>query len=369
MSNTNNLGNVVGQLRRVTPPDEKKYVIWARVIDPANPNRVILNVWDEDQQLWVPLTEPKHWWDPVTSITNTPPDSPTNGDRYIVGTAPTAEWATQENQLVEYVYDQWEFRTPSENVIIYNAEKKGFYAFDGTEWESVGKTEFDGNRAITLNISGLAGKVPGGSTPEEWIENLFYAAEAPVAAISGGTTKQFGADPTITINWSVTKKTRPITSITVAGQVITPTGNSQSGSLQVDATQNVNTTFSIVVSDGTLTDTKNTTVVWANRRFWFLADDFTITDELIQSAPGGGSDFSATRLQTLNNFGGGSKRPAFAWRSNLGTPTFKVNSLVNTAFTKVRDNQPFVNSDGYSANYDVWVYNFNLNSPANIEVL
>jgi hypothetical protein len=366
----NNLGNVVGLLRRFTPPEEKKYVIWARQIDALNPNAVILTYWDYKEQLWAPLTETKYWWDPVFSMDLiSPPEDPAPGDRYIVGSPATGEWSTQEYQLAEFIFDGWEFRTPPENVVVFNVAKKGFYTFNGTTWESAGQTEFNGNRPITRNISGLYGVNPVASTPEEWIEKVFYPAEAPAATISGGTTKQFGADPTITINWSVDRKTNPITSIVVAGQVITPTGNDQSGSLEVDATQNVNTTFSIVVSDGSLSDTKSTTVTWMDRRYWFLVDDFNVTDEMIIAASGGGSEFSSTRIQTRNNFGGGSKRPAFALRSNLGDPIFKVNGLFNTAFTKVRDNEPFVNSDGYSANYDLWVYNFNLNSAANFEVL
>lgn len=40
---------------------------------------------------------------------NSPPGSPTNGDRYIVGTSPTGAWAGQSNKLAQWLDGAWRF--------------------------------------------------------------------------------------------------------------------------------------------------------------------------------------------------------------------------------------------------------------------
>ena len=42
----------------------------------------------------------------------------------------------------------------------------------------------------------------------------------------------------------------------------------------------------------------------------------------------------------------------------FGTPTFKINGLSNSAFTKVKSNFVFTNESNFSGvNYDVWISN------------
>lgn len=45
----------------------------------------------------------------VSVGTNTPPASPANGSRYIVGTAPTGAWAGQANRLARWLDGGWSF--------------------------------------------------------------------------------------------------------------------------------------------------------------------------------------------------------------------------------------------------------------------
>ena len=59
----------------------------------------------------------------------------------------------------------------------------------------------------------------------------------------------------------------------------------------------------------------------------------------------------------------------FAWPSVFGTPSFVVNGLLSTAFTKVRgvsNLNSFTNELGFTSNYDVWVSNTAQNSPLTI---
>lgn len=48
----------------------------------------------------------------VASITNTPPGSPTDGDRYIVGSSPTGAWAGHAHEVATYIGTAWVFLAP-----------------------------------------------------------------------------------------------------------------------------------------------------------------------------------------------------------------------------------------------------------------
>lgn len=66
-----NLGNVVGLIRGVTPPT-KTYVIWGKIIDPINPNVVVLHTYkgvgDVTLEMnWKPLNTDSNqvYWDDI----------------------------------------------------------------------------------------------------------------------------------------------------------------------------------------------------------------------------------------------------------------------------------------------------------------
>jgi hypothetical protein len=48
----------------------------------------------------------------VASITNTPPGSPVDGDRYIVGTAPSGVWVGREDNVAAYIGTEWVYFQP-----------------------------------------------------------------------------------------------------------------------------------------------------------------------------------------------------------------------------------------------------------------
>src|SRR5687768_17806382 len=53
----------------------------------------------------------------ISKSVNTPPGSPSTGDLYIVGTAPTGDWAEKAKQLA--YYDQsWRFIVPKEGMLL-----------------------------------------------------------------------------------------------------------------------------------------------------------------------------------------------------------------------------------------------------------
>lgn len=69
---------------------------------------------------------------------NDPPVSPSNGDRHIVGGAPTGDWAGFAKWLAVY-RDAWEFYEPKEgdSVIVASGDYPR-YSFDGSVWVAAG---------------------------------------------------------------------------------------------------------------------------------------------------------------------------------------------------------------------------------------
>lgn len=73
----------------------------------------------------------------VTSITNTPPGSPANGDRYICDTSPTGAWSGHAKAVATWTTigtPRWLFFTPKTRWRAYNTATGGYYFFDGTNW-------------------------------------------------------------------------------------------------------------------------------------------------------------------------------------------------------------------------------------------
>jgi hypothetical protein len=148
------------------------------------------------------------------------------------------------------------------------------------------------------------------------------------------------------------------------------------------------------VSDGTSSVSSSTNLVWMNRVYWGRVDLSSIgnpnltynpgsaslvgsvcTDVIVRNLTGAGitpgNELTVTKNRTYNGIDGGGRYLIFAWPSVLpgaNSPSFTVNGLPNTAFTRVRTSSPFVNSFGFTTNYEVWVSNTLQNSPLNIVI-
>jgi hypothetical protein len=144
-----------------------------------------------------------------------------------------------------------------------------------TLWERISKVEITASQSASASViysnplatPNTVGGIPAGTTfsnrtmKQMW-DALLYPYIAPVASLSGGFYREYGASNTLTLSWSVTKKSESITTIVVDGTPVSPTGNNQSGTKSTTATQNVNTTFTMTVSDipnGSSTITATTT--------------------------------------------------------------------------------------------------------------
>ncbi len=244
------------------------------------------------------------------------------------------------------------------------------------------------------------GGIPAGTTfttpttMQDMWNQLLYPYMPPGVNITGGGIREFGESPAITLLWDVTKNSEDIQSIIVNGIPYSgaPFTTNQNDFQNTFATQDVNTTFTITVNDGTQIVNDTTTVTWQNKRYWGRVDLSSIgnpnlttnpgavssiipllNDSVIQSLDGAGvgsgSELATSISKTYNSINGGGDYLVFAWPSsfsNSQTPQFNVNGLPNTAFTRIRNNSPFVNQWGYITNYEVWISNTLQNSPLNI---
>jgi len=116
------------------------------------------------------------------------------------------------------------------------------------------------------------------------------------------------------------------------------------------------------------TFSKTGTLTFRDKRYWGTAAFFgNPSNAAIIAADGAGvgagNEFSTTRVQSRNGIDGGGRYLFFSWQTSFGTPTFVVNGLPNTAWTKVGDAFTFFNSNANPVTYDTWMSNTQQNSP------
>jgi hypothetical protein len=242
-----------------------------------------------------------------------------------------------------------------------------------------GNPSFNGNRTVTR--SGLPAINTGDTTLTAWLNSYFFPSVAPSGTISasGGISREFmssGADLTTNLTWSAT---RPVACLAITGITIHSIsqtldnpfieGHTQNGTLNTQALpRNVNTTYTNTVTSTDKNFSISTTITWYWGRYWgaFISAvpptdiSFSISDAqiiaLTGAGVGSGYELSTTMVKTYNGINGGGNYLVFAFPSAWGTPTFVVNGLTSTAFTRVRNNA-FINASGGSTTYSVWVSN------------
>lgn len=109
----------------------------------------------------------------VVTIQNAPPGSPTAGDSYIVGTAPTGAWAGRANTIATYTGSGWRFvpdRDSAGTIITMGARHEGMrawrqsddalYVWTGTAWVALATAAslpLDyGQRSASVNSTAIA---------------------------------------------------------------------------------------------------------------------------------------------------------------------------------------------------------------------
>lgn len=255
------------------------------------------------------------------------------------------------------------------------------------------------------------GGIPTGTTfsnrtLQQMFDDIFYPYVPPTISVSigsnisvPGASREFGATSSVILNWTVTPNGAPVTLINsippiFGGQVTIPYVGPFTSPVVVTnnffAVQNVSSLFTINAQDAvSISYSSSATVNWFNKRYWGKINlvsvgnpnltlnpgSASIVGSIINSGTvlaltgagvGSGNELSSSLSKTYTNINGASDYLIFSWPTSFGTPSFNVNGLPNTAFTKVKSGFTFSNFYGYNNNYDVWVSNTSQGSGLNI---
>jgi len=269
---------------------------------------------------------------------------------------------------------------------------------------------FQNSDPTTIAVGGIpvGSTFPTPKTMQEMFDDLLYPYVAPLVTTSTSLAdREFGQTPipSANVSWTITKKKLNITSVSFSdGHVPVFTSGSQIQTRNFSTATYSQTpgvsqtnTFGISVGDGTTTVNSNVTLTWQNKIYWgkinltslgnpnltsnpSLASSVGLlaTDTIIKNLTGagaGGYGFGNILSTSINGpygagyngIDGGGQYLIFAWPSNFinaMAPTFTVNGLITTAFTRVRTNSVFSNQYGFTGTrYEVWVSNTLQNSP------
>lgn len=104
-----------------------------------------------------------------SSVLTAPPGSPVEGDRYIVGSAPTGAWAGKDLNVTSYLDGVWVFFPPRLGWIAFDENANALKIWNGSAW-----TDFAGSMGLvsttTINNNSLPGKLTilglGGATAD-----------------------------------------------------------------------------------------------------------------------------------------------------------------------------------------------------------
>lgn len=86
----------------------------------------------------IPVLATFVWQPPVAAQQNTPPGSPAEGDRYLVGTAPGGAWQGHANAIAEWTGAAWEFTSAAAGMVVWVQSTDTLKQFD-TSWVDLPK--------------------------------------------------------------------------------------------------------------------------------------------------------------------------------------------------------------------------------------
>jgi hypothetical protein len=96
---------------------------------------------------------------------STPPESPSNRDRYIVGPGATGAWENEDNHIAEYRGSSWRFEVPRTGADVFVEDENLLYIWSGSAWYSTDTQ--DVHLDIASEIAGIAEK--GSPIGGDWL--------------------------------------------------------------------------------------------------------------------------------------------------------------------------------------------------------
>lgn len=119
--------------------------------------------------------------------TTTPPGSPSEGDRYIVGGSATGAWASQDDKVAIYIGSAWEFVTPSEGWLAYDQTENEIIIYDGAAWAA-----FVASSSVSSDTNGSS--------------HQFFTVEEELTGLSGASVSSTLTFPNQCIIYGVSSR-------------------------------------------------------------------------------------------------------------------------------------------------------------------
>lgn len=272
----------------------------------------------------------------------------------------------------------------------------------------------------TVTVGGIGiGSTFSSSTVTNLLEQMLFPHVAPVPQLSMTTPtlinqeyRSIPASVTVGLSFSVTKRNYNISNISfnggnyttgfpwfsnVSGSILSTSFPQISGFHPSNPGSSYTQIFTMSVSDdgngGLLpvkTSVATASIIWQNKVYYgspTLTGGVTFNLNPIEGTPasqsqvaslvtdsvilGLSSSLSTVKEHTFYQVGSGNRHVVLAWPSSMAgasNPTFKVNGVINNAFTRLRNAQPFQNLLLFTTNYEVWISNTPQNSPIDITI-
>lgn len=122
-----------------------------------------------------------------------PPDTPAEGQRWIVKAAATDAWASHDNQIAAWQDGAWEFTTPSIGWLAYVVDDENLVAWGGTAWHAVsagsgGGSGGDLTELQNMSLLGIGTEADTTNPVSARLNNVLWAAQT-VADGGDGTLR------------------------------------------------------------------------------------------------------------------------------------------------------------------------------------
>jgi hypothetical protein len=257
---------------------------------------------------------------------------------------------------------------------------------------------YDNPNPSLFTVGGInAGKTFSNVSVQQMFDDMFFPYVRPTLSLTiNPSVLEYGNTTSILVSFTYSQKKNIINSIKLEGGLdpttLNPyTSTSTTSPQSIIPVFNTTTLFTLSVDDFNYSDTTGYQITdpnvtlgtvsaqFSNKRYWgtfsldvignpdLTTDSGSASDVALQISNStliglSGQELSTSYLQTRTSFGGGGYH-ILAWPTSFGsTPSFIVNGLNSSAYTRVLDSWTFSNYFGYEELYDVWVSNTKQNS-------
>lgn len=129
-------------------------------------------------------------------LTNTPPASPSEGDLYIIGAAPTGAWAGNGGKVTRWssLTAAWEFYAPKNGWMIQSNSARESYRYTGSAWEIF----YQEGTWTPVDLSGDSLTLTSSDCTYTKIGRIFYAGfNITFPATTGSNQVKIGGLPAV----------------------------------------------------------------------------------------------------------------------------------------------------------------------------